>query len=61
MNFNAFLYPNEHPEMICLYLVRQFEVELAKIGHIFTEKSFTRMVERINVFDQSCSPNLIFK
>ena len=30
VKFNAFLHPNEHPERICLYLVRQFEVELAK-------------------------------
>ena len=31
----AFLLPNEHPERIGLYLVRQFEAELVKIGHIF--------------------------
>ena len=31
------LYPNEHPERICLYLVRQFDAELVKIGHIFVK------------------------
>ena len=31
------LHPNEHPERICLYLLRQFEAELAKIGQIFTK------------------------
>ena len=46
MKFNAFLHPNEHPERICLYLVRQFDVELVKIGYIFTKQSFTRMVEK---------------
>ena len=35
VKLNAFLRPNEHPERICLYLVRQFEAELVKIGHIF--------------------------
>ena len=49
MKFNAFLHPNEHPERICLYLVRQVEAELAKI------------VIKINAFNESCSPNLIFK
>ena len=34
VKFSAFLHPNEHPENICLYLVRQFEAEQAKIGHI---------------------------
>ena len=47
VKFNAFLHPNEHSERICLYLVRQFEAELAKIGHIFTKQSFTRMVKKI--------------
>ena len=32
MKFNAFLYHNEHPERIFLYLVGQFEVELSKLG-----------------------------
>ena len=39
MKFNAFLQPNEHPERICSYLVRQFEAELAKIGHFQILKS----------------------
>ena len=39
VKFNAFLHPNEHPERICLYLVRQFEAELAKIGHFQISKS----------------------
>ena len=60
MKFNAFLHTNEHPERICLYLVRQFEAELAKIWQIFTKYSFSRMVKKINAFDESCS-NLIFK
>ena len=50
-----FLHPNEHYERICLYLVRQFEAKLAKIGHIFTKESFTRMVEKINALNESCS------
>ena len=33
------LHPNEHPERICSYLVRQFEAELAKIGHFQISKS----------------------
>ena len=61
VKFNAFLHPNEHPESICLYLIRQFEAELAKIGQIFTKQIFTRIVEEINAFDESCSANLIFK
>ena len=56
MKFNAFLHPNEHPQRICLYLVRQFEAELAKIGHIFTKESFTRMVQKINALNEKCSP-----
>ena len=39
MKFNAFLHPNEHPERICSYLVRQFEAELAKIGHFQISES----------------------
>ena len=39
MKFNAFLHPNEHPERICSYRVRQFEAELAKIGHFQISKS----------------------
>ena len=30
--------PSEHPERICSYLVRQFEVEPAKIGHFQISK-----------------------
>ena len=61
MKFNTYLHLNEHPERIYLNLVRQFEAELAKIGHIFTNESFTRMVKNINAFNENCSPNLIFK
>ena len=39
VKFNAFLLPNEHPERIWSYLVRQFEAELAKIGHFQISKS----------------------
>ena len=39
VKFNALLHPNEHPERICSYLVRQFEAELAKIGHFQISKS----------------------
>ena len=39
MKFNAFLHPNKHPERICSYLVRQFEAELAKVGHFQISKS----------------------
>ena len=31
--FNELLHPNEHPERICLYLIRQFDAELAKRAH----------------------------
>ena len=34
-----FLHPNEHPERICSYPVRQFEAELAKKGHFQISKS----------------------
>ena len=37
VKFNAFLYPNEHPERNCLFPVRQFDVELVKIWYIFSE------------------------
>ena len=37
VKFNAFLHPNEYPERIYLYLVRQLEAVLVKIGHIFTK------------------------
>ena len=47
VKFNTYLYLNEHPERICLYLVRKFEAELAKIGHIFNEQSFTKMVRKV--------------
>ena len=50
--FNAFLHPNEYPERICLYLVRQFEGDLAaKIGQILTKTSFTGIVKKINAFN----------
>ena len=39
MKFNAILHPSEHSERICLYLVRQFEAELAKLGHFQISKS----------------------
>ena len=39
MKFIAFLHPNEHPERICPYLVRQFEAKLAKVGPFQTSKS----------------------
>ena len=61
MKFNRFLVPNEHPERICLYLVRQLDDEPAKIRHIFTKQSFMRLVENINAFNESCSSNSIFK
>ena len=32
------LHPNEHPERTCLYLVRQFDAELAKLGTFFLNK-----------------------
>ena len=31
--FNSFLVTDEHPERICLYLVREFDDEPSKIGH----------------------------
>ena len=39
VKFNAFFQPYEHPQRICLYLVRQSEAELAKIGHFQISKS----------------------
>ena len=38
--FNSFLVTNEHPERICLYLVREFDYEPSKIGHFQISKSF---------------------
>ena len=61
MKFSTFLHPNEQTERICLYLERQFDAEMAKIRHIFTKQSFMRLVENINAFNESCSPNSIFK
>ena len=37
--FNSFLVTNEHPERICLYLVREFDYEPSKIGHFQISKS----------------------
>ena len=39
MKFNRFLHSNEHPERICLYLVRQLDYELSKVGHFQISKS----------------------
>ena len=39
VKFNRFLVPNEHPERICLYLVREFDYEPSKIGHFQISKS----------------------
>ena len=39
VKFNGFLHPNIYPERNCFYLVRQFEAELAKIGHFQILKS----------------------
>ena len=39
MKFNTFLHPNEHPERICSYLVRQIEAELAKLKYFQISKS----------------------
>ena len=56
---SGFLRLNDHPERSFLYLVRQFDALLAKLGHIFTKKGLTKIVEKI-AFNESCSPNLIF-
>ena len=61
VKLNAFLHPNEHPERICVYLVRQFEAELAISGHTFTTYSVTRKFEKISAFNESSSLNLIVK
>ena len=37
--FNRFLVTNDHPERICLYLVREFDDEPSKIGHFQISKS----------------------
>ena len=42
-----------------MYLVRQFNAELARIEHIFIEQSLKRMVEK-NGINESGSPNLVF-
>ena len=48
----VFFITNEYPERICLYLVRQFEGDLAaKIGQILTKTSFTGIVKKINAFN----------
>ena len=39
VKFNSFLVTNEHPERICLYLVREFDYEPSKIGHFQISKS----------------------
>ena len=39
LKFNSFLVINEHPERICLYLVREFDDEPSKIGHFQISKS----------------------
>ena len=57
---SRFLHLNDHPERRILYLVRQFVAQLAKLGHIFTIKGFTKIVEKI-AFNEICPPNLIFK
>ena len=44
VKFNRFLVPNEHPERIYLYLVRQLDDQQAKIRHIFTKHSFLRLI-----------------
>ena len=61
VKFNRFLVPNEHPERICLYLVRQLDDKPAKIRQIFTRYTFMRFMENINAFNESYSPNSIFK
>ena len=33
VKINSFMVTNEHPERICLYLVREFDDEPSKIGH----------------------------
>ena len=45
--FDSFLVTNEHPERICLYLVREFDYEPSKIGHFQISKS---------VFGATCDP-----
>ena len=40
--FNSFLVTNEHPERICLYLVREFDDEPSKIGLFQISKSIFR-------------------
>ena len=39
VKFNSFMVTNEHPERICLYLVREFDDQPSKIGHFQTSKS----------------------
>ena len=39
VKFNSFMVTNEHPERICLYLVREFDDEPSKIGHFQISKS----------------------
>ena len=39
LKFNKLLHSNEHPERICLYLVRQLDYELSKGGHFLISKS----------------------
>ena len=39
LKFNRLLHSNEHPERICLYLVRQLDYELSKVGHFQISKS----------------------
>ena len=39
LKFNRPLHSNEHSERICLYLVRQLDYELSKVGHFQISKS----------------------
>ena len=44
VKFNSFMVTNEHPERICLYLVRQFDEEPSKIGLIFKPAEQRRLL-----------------
>ena len=39
VEINGLLHSNEHPERICLYLVRQLDYELSKVGYFQISKS----------------------
>ena len=58
---DRFLHKTQHSQMKFWYFVNRRNGEPSKIGLIFTEQSFLKMVEIENVINKSFSTNMIFK